>query len=56
MREAGTLASARGLDSGEKGRGPVMFRAKIGGILGLTVPECRRSKGSDDVGGPGWSR
>lgn len=49
MGEAGTLVSARWLDSGGKGRGPVMFRRKIRGILELIVLECTRSKGSDDL-------
>lgn len=53
--EAGTLVSARGLDSGGKGRGPGMFRGKISGILELIVLECTRSKGSDDLEGSGWS-
>lgn len=55
-----TLVSARGMDSGRKRRGPVMFRGKISGILELIVPECRRSRavmiweGLAGVGEPFW--
>lgn len=44
MREAGTLASARGLGSGEEGRGPVLFRAKMDRILGLIMWRAEGAK------------